>query len=335
MTGDDRWVLPIVVAILAIWYPCLIGLYHICTDLYTREKLSARPWKALTAVFVVALAGPIAGAFVLFLYLQRVFTGVVSVLMMCAFACVLYWQRGRVATIWRYVWPVLIVLLTLGPLIVAAIHTREAVVGLLAVIPPLFASYLLRRDLSQLASAATTFLAAAAGAIRRRMKFRRWQYDFIEHLQDETTEMLMHGGSVVERIRNAKSGGVLADAILEHPPAQNDTIIRYLITVDQAVDMLRLEGSYGILEQYEDEEGNLQVSSFPSNTGNQVNFEIWANQRMIFQDDKEAFGWSFIHHEQTLRPVEGRLTIEFRTNAMGNPGWNWAAWGAPRLVEWS
>ena len=332
MTGDDRWVLPIVVAILAIWYPCLIGLYHICTDLYTREKLSARPWKALTAVFVVALAGPIAAAFVLFLYLQRVFTGVVSVLMMGAFACVLYWQRGRVATIWRHVGPVLIVLLTLGPLFVAAIHTREAVVGLLAVIPPLFASYLLRRDLSQLASAATTLLAAAARAIQRRRKVHRWQYDFIEHLYDETTEILTHG-DIVERIRNAKSGGVLADAILEHPPGQNDTIIRYLITVDEAVDMLRVEGSYGILEQYEDEEGNLQVSSFPSNTGNRVNFEVWANQRMIFQDDKEAFGWSPIHHEQTLRPVEGRLTIEFRTNAMDDPHFNWAAWSHLKLVE--
>lgn len=339
MTGDDRWVLPIVVTILAIWYSSLIGLYRICTDLYTREKLSARPWKALTALFVVALAGPIAAAFAFFLYFQRVFTGVVSVLMMGAFACVLYWQRGRVASMWRYVWPVLIVLLTLGPLIVAAIHTREAVVGLLAVIPPLFASYLLRRDLSQLASAATTFLAAAARAIRRRMKFRRWQYDFIEHFQDNTVTDYSTGsakGKVVKLVTDAVSVTSVGRAIFEHPADQGETVIEYVITgIDPSVKGLRLQGCYGIMEQFKDDDGNVKSSQFPGTRGNIVRFKVRVNQGLLLQEDRSKFGWARIEGHEPILPREGRLTVQLITNNMGDPSWNWAAWADLKLVEWT
>lgn len=293
-----------------IWYSSSFALYGVFVALWVADKLPDAIFMTATACLAGALATPI-----------------------------LYWQRTRLALAWGLAWPLLATLVSLGLPALVALRRREILVILLAVVPPMFTAYLLRSrlrlSLRTLVALPSHLRVVMASAFQR----RPWEYDFIEHFRDNTVTDYSTGsakGKVVKLVTDAVSVTSLGRAIFEHPADQGETVIEYVITgIDPSVKALRLQGCYGIMEQFKDDDGNVKSSQFPGTRGNIVRFKVRVNQGLLLQDDRSEFGWARIEGHEPILPREGRLTVQLITNNMGDPSWNWAAWCGLKLVEWA
>jgi hypothetical protein len=127
--------------------------------------------------------------------------------------------------------------------------------------------------------------------------------------------------------------GEVKPAIFAHRGEHADTILTY--QVENIPGHVQLEFFTGILDIRRDEKtGQLQeVSQFHTVPGNRIRFKIWVNEGRVFEEERRAVGWSEFKQVRDLEPFNNRLVVSFRTDAMGDPRWNWAAWGEPRLVE--
>ena len=336
MSADDKWIIAgIAATVLLGYYGLVIRGYGIAAGLYGNDKVSIRVWRASTGVFAFLLFIPVIVVGWFFVYSRGLLTGLLLAVVLTGVGTILFWQRRRMAAVGRHLWPPLVMFGALILVAVAVVRTSDPLVIILAATTPLFAWYLLRDRLALSLATGTSALAAIPGRLARASQHPPWTYDFIEHLSDESTKRREGRGSVVKKVRKAESGTVLAEAIFEHPPANDDTVIQFsVVGVAEHVRRLRLEGNYGILARFEDDDGQLKTSKFPVRTGNKVRFEVRINQRWILQDERDDYGWIAIESAEPLIPDKGRLLVELRTNCLGDPSWNWAAWGELKLVEW-
>jgi hypothetical protein len=285
-----------VVALMGLGATLACGLLAVCATLFAADKMPLAYFYVSVAASALVLAG------------------------FGALACFLW--KGWLGKAWHipsgYLWSAFFLLIAVSLPVTAAAYGGLLVLEL-SVVPLVFMIYLLQRTL-----------------LRRVEPGRPWEYHFIEHLSDQSTMVRADRGSVVMKVRNAKSLTVLRQAIFEHPPANDDTIIQFsAVGIGMHIEKLRLEGSYGILEEFEDEDDQLKVSEFPTKSGNRVRFQVWVNERSILTDDRDDFGWTAIECQEPLRMHQERLQVELRTNCLGDPSWNWAAWGELKLVEWN
>lgn len=326
MSADRKWAaigitVTAIGVVATLWYMSLGDLHQAAVDLYTAGKISDEAFVARTSLLTSARLMPL---FVMLI-------GLLSFLV--------YRQWTRVARIWSYAWPVLALLAAVAPLTAAALLGGDVLVVLLAIVPPLFIAYLLRSrlrlSLRTLVALPSHLRVVMASAFQR----RPWEYDFIEHFRDNTVTDYSTGsakGKVVKLVTDAVSVTSLGRAIFEHPADQGETVIEYVITgIDPSVKALRLQGCYGIMEQFKDDDGNVKSSQFPGTRGNIVRFKVRVNQGLLLQDDRSEFGWARIEGHEPILPREGRLTLQLITNNMGDPSWNWAAWCGLKLVEWA
>ncbi len=164
------------------------------------------------------------------------------------------------------------------------------------------------------------------------------EYDFIEHLNNDTTRCYSTGHAEpwsVRKVRNALSDGcVAAEAIFEHPPYHGDTVIEYAATgIETDRSEVWLEGRYAILERFDEYDGQLgEPTHFQPNTDNRVRFEVHTDGEAVWDHEIDDFRW-FPVQLGPFHPRGGRLTVEFRTNALGETSCNWAAWADLKLVE--
>ena len=336
MSADDKWIAGIAATVLLGYYGLVIRDYGIAAGLYGNDKLSTRVWRASTGVLAFFLLVPVVVIGWFFVYSRGLLAGLLLGVVLTGVGIILLWQRRRMAAIVRHSWPPLVMFGTLILVAIAVVRTRDPLVIILAMTTPLFAWYLLRDRLILCLATGTSALAAIPGRFARASQRAPWTYDFIEHLDDESTVRHEGPGSVVRKVQNAKSHTILPEAIFEHPQnTKGDTKIRFCVAgIDQSVTKLKLQGSYGILEQFVDEDQHLKESEFPHNTRNRVRFEVWVDQRPILRDERDDYGWVPIESRDPIIPHMGSLVIELRTNCMGDPSYNWAAWGDLKLVKW-
>lgn len=163
-----------------------------------------------------------------------------------------------------------------------------------------------------------------------------WCYDFIEHFDDPSTIKSYEHSWNISVKRRAPSLGIVKPAIFEHPRSHGYTVLTYIVEqIPERVREVQLEFFTGILDEaYDEKTGQLQErSQFHTVPLNKIRFEIWVNEGLVFHETRDAVGWSEFKHIGGLVPVNNRLDVSFRTDAMGDPRWNWAVWAEPKLSE--
>lgn len=152
-------------------------------------------------------------------------------------------------------------------------------------------------------------------------------YDFIEHFTE--AQQGTYSGSVVRLHRNARCGEDSKRSIFEHPPDDSGkfSTLTYNLAVPSGTHPLELRGFIGIQTEVS-EPGGARMSERTPDNG--VQFDIFVNGRLEFREQKYTSQWE----EFSIGvPRRESLSICFRTNCLGNPYWNWAVWGEPKLVE--
>lgn len=163
-----------------------------------------------------------------------------------------------------------------------------------------------------------------------------WSYDFIEYFDDPSTIKSYEEPWNIQVKRRAQSVGMVRPAIFEHPRSSGQTVLTYVIEqIPEHVGEVQLEFFTGILDElWNEATGQFEeASQFHTVAGNRIEFEIWVNEGRVFREVRDEVGWSEFKRVSGLTPFSGALEVSFRTDALGNPYWNWAAWGEARLVE--
>lgn len=120
----------------------------------------------------------------------------------------------------------------------------------------------------------------------------------------------------------------------EHPREDGDGILAYHMRgLPLPPAKFSLSFRCGILDKLYEEPSDALVeeSDFLTVKDNQVVFSIRIDGEEVFRLPQFGHMWSSPIKEGPLEAPRGDLTIEFRTNAMGEPRGNWAAWGNPVL----
>lgn len=323
MIRDHKWlvgtVIGLVIATLTVWYPLVTARRDECVTLYTADKLPFDQYAACMSSSTALYGAP------------------VLMLLVGGVAVVVWWRRRQFRVFWRHVWPPLALASAVALPVVAALRGSPALLAVMLAILSMCLLYLLSPALVQHRRLLRRVPAKVMARIAARKGQKPWKYDFIEHLYDESTKRCAAGhreGSVIKVVRKARSGSEVRQALFEHPAAIGQSIVEYVIRdIDRRVTDLVLVGSYGILEQFTDEDDILWTCEFPPNSGNKVRFELRANGKMLLQDDKIDFGWTPIEHKDAIEPEGGCVSVQFSTDGMGDPGWNWAGWSEIKLVE--
>jgi len=162
-----------------------------------------------------------------------------------------------------------------------------------------------------------------------------WHYDFIKHFNDPTTRKSYEKPEHIQVMQRALAVATVKPAIFQHPRAYGQTVLTYVVEqIPGHVGEVQLEFFTGILDKTHDETtGQEQVSGFHTVSGNKIEFEIWVSEGRVFREVRDEVGWSEFKRVPGLTPFSGALEVSFRTDAKGEPRWNWAVWGEPRLVE--
>jgi hypothetical protein len=160
------------------------------------------------------------------------------------------------------------------------------------------------------------------------------RYDFLFRL-DMPTEVIEMSGPDTHQ-ETASCLGVQHAAIYQHPPVdgESDAILRFA-RQPQVAGQAVLTFYTGIEDARPSASGAVQRSGLIPDGGNRIRFEVYANGRRVFRAIRNTFEWRF--HALLLPSLPPTAPygyeIEFRTNALGEPRWNWAVWGEPRLTE--
>lgn len=161
-------------------------------------------------------------------------------------------------------------------------------------------------------------------------------YDFMEHFYDPSTDRQADSPEHIRLIKDAECGYVAYPAIFEHPLKQGDAILTYCLrSLPPPPAKFRLTFRYGVVDKLYEEpsEALIGESDFLKVEGNQVVFSIRIDGKEIFHSPQFGHEWSPPIEKGPLEAPRGDLTVEFRTNAMGEPRGNWAVWGEPILSE--
>jgi hypothetical protein len=209
-------------------------------------------------------------------------------------------------------------------LALASASYGNPLIRVLSVVPLVFMVYLRRRTLLPRAKQPTT-----------------WQFECVAHLNDETTEIFAtkpRGDKdpfLVYPVEDARSSMNMGQALFEHPPHDGDAVVRFQVTpIPKHVAQVGLRGYYGIMDGFTDKNGVAKRTTFEPNSQNKVRFGITVDKQPILEDDVSDFGW-FAVNKGPFPPHDGSLTVELRTNALGEAHCNWAAWRNLRIVKWT
>lgn len=162
-------------------------------------------------------------------------------------------------------------------------------------------------------------------------------YDFIDHFYDPTTERHADRAAHIRLLPKGESAYTQRPAIFEHPPTEGDAVLTYhLRDIEGPSKQLGIELHIGIIDKVYDEitEALVDTSDFSSVRSNRIKFMVRLNGENILEEELYEHGW-FRRKKGPISLQDDQLVIQFRTNAMGETRWNWAAWGEPKLVEWN
>lgn len=146
-----------------------------------------------------------------------------------------------------------------------------------------------------------------------------WVYDLIEHF-GEARQAATHDPAGMEiKVAPASCGGLVRQAIWQHPPAVGVSVLEYQFVVPHDVDVLKMRFAAGVRD------GALLSPD------NQVAFRVRVNGRILWSHLKGEVGWdSFVLDLPSLAGHEA--VVQLITDPLGNSRWNWAVWGEPQIV---
>ncbi len=146
-----------------------------------------------------------------------------------------------------------------------------------------------------------------------------WQFDFLEAFPAARRAATRSSKLMEIKVAMASCGMVQQLSLWEHPPVLGSAVCEYTITVPPEVDALRLRFGVGIRDGALMEGDNLCA------------FRIYVNGMRIWSTTKQSNEWE--RYLIDLPSLSGQeVVIQFLTDGLGNPSWNWAVWAEPTLL---
>jgi hypothetical protein len=149
---------------------------------------------------------------------------------------------------------------------------------------------------------------------------RVWRADLIDLFPSATvTASAPDGAGLDAHLGLAVAGGVERAAIFAHPPVRGECVITLQLPIPKDAGQARLRFGYGIRDGAGIADDNL------------VAFRVRVNGYRVWSAHTNARRWE---DASIALPVEpgGLAAIEFRTEALGDHRYTWAAWAQPRIV---
>ncbi len=146
-----------------------------------------------------------------------------------------------------------------------------------------------------------------------------WLFDLIDQFHTARQAATADPAGMEIKLAAAACGGVLRQAIWQHPPATGVSVLEYQFQAPLDVDRLKLRFAVGVRD------GALLSAD------NQVAFRLRVNGRPLWSHLKGETGWeSFTVDLPSLAGQE--VILQLITDALGNSRWNWAVWGEPQVA---
>ncbi len=146
-----------------------------------------------------------------------------------------------------------------------------------------------------------------------------WQFDFLEAFPAARKAATRSAKLMEIKVAMASCGMVQQLSLWEHPPVVGSAVCEYTITVPPEVDALRLRFGVGIRDGALMEGDNLCA------------FRVYVNGMRIWSTTKQSNEWE--RYLIDLPSLAGQeVVIQFLTDGLGNPSWNWAVWAEPTLL---
>lgn len=146
-----------------------------------------------------------------------------------------------------------------------------------------------------------------------------WVFDLVEHFHEARQAATIDPAGMEIKLGPASCGGVIRQAIWQHPPAVGLSVLEYQFRAPADVDLLKLRFAVGVRD------GALLAED------NQVAFRLRLNGRPFWSQLKAEVGWeSFVLDLPSLAGQEAILQLI--TDPLGNSRWNWAVWGEPQIL---
>lgn len=146
-----------------------------------------------------------------------------------------------------------------------------------------------------------------------------WQFDFLEAFPAARKASTRSPKLMEIKVDMASCGMVQQLALWEHPPVLGSAVCEYTVNVPREVDALRLRFGVGIRDGALMEGDNLCA------------FRIFVNGMRVWSTTKQSNEWErFIIDLPSL--AGQAVVIQFMTDGLGNPSWNWAVWAEPMLL---
>lgn len=146
-----------------------------------------------------------------------------------------------------------------------------------------------------------------------------WQFDFLEAFPAARKAATRTSQLMEIKVGMASCGMVQQFSLWEHPPVIGSAVCEYTVAVPAEVDSLRLRFGVGIRDGALMEDDNLCA------------FRVLVNGMRIWSTTKQSNEWErFVIDLPSLSGQD--VVIQFLTDGLGNPSWNWAVWAEPTLL---
>ncbi len=149
---------------------------------------------------------------------------------------------------------------------------------------------------------------------------RVWRDDLVDRFNPGSVSAIGADTAGLEaRMGMAVAGGVDRPSLFAHPPVRGECVITFRVPIPEGVRNARLRFEYAIRDGAGIAEDNL------------VAFRVRVNGYRVWSSHTNARRWE---EADISLPVEAgsMAAIEFRTEALGDHRFTWAAWARPRLV---
>lgn len=146
-----------------------------------------------------------------------------------------------------------------------------------------------------------------------------WQFDFLEAFPAARKVSTRSPKLMEIKVDLASCGMVQQLALWEHPPVLGSAVCEYTVNIPREVDALRLRFGVGIRDGALMEGDNLCA------------FRLFVNGMRVWSTTKQSNEWERFVID--LPSLAGQaVVIQFMTDGLGNPSWNWAVWAEPMLL---
>jgi hypothetical protein len=145
------------------------------------------------------------------------------------------------------------------------------------------------------------------------------QYDFIEAFPVARQAGTRTDKGMEVKVGSATCGMVQQMALWQHPPVIGSAVCEYTVRIPAEVDSLRMRFGVGIRDGAQMEGDNWCA------------FRIYVNGARIWSTTKQSCPWE--RYQIDLPTLAGQeMVIQFMTDGLGDPRWNWAVWAEPILL---